>query len=120
MFKDAGYERPGLDNLCRTFKMKREFHSALDDALILKRIICEKRLELNDNLYKYTFKDIEKFLNMKLPLPIAMIYNLARRCSSYKELTRILFENVKKKTSLNKKQYIKVYYYFIDRHIFSK
>lgn len=121
LFKDAGYKRPGLDNLCREFKMKREFHSALEDALILKRIVCDKRLELYDNLYTYTFNDIETCLNMKLPIPIEMIYNVARKCLSYRELASILFQSVKKKTALNKKQYLKVaYYYFIDRYIFCK
>ena len=119
LFKDAGYERPGLDNLCREFKLKRGFHSALDDALLLKRIVCDKRSKLYDNLYTYTFKDIENFLIMNLPIPIERIYNLARRCLSYRELASMLFESVTKKTALNKKQYFKVaYYYFIDRYIF--
>jgi len=119
LFKDDGYERPGLDNLCREFKMKREFHSALEDALILKRIVCDKRSELN--LYTYTFKDIENFLIMKLPISIERVYNLARKSLSYRELSSILFQHVKKKTALNKKQYFKIaYYYFIDRYIFCK
>ena len=46
LFKNVGYEKPGLNNLCHEFKIKREFHSALEDALILKRILCDKKSEL--------------------------------------------------------------------------
>ena len=54
----------------------------------------------NDNLYKYTFKDIETFLIMKLPLPIAIINKLAQSCSSYKELAGILFVKTSRKRYL--------------------
>ena len=120
-FKDAGYKRPGLDNLCREFNMKIEFHSALEDARILKHIVSDRGSELYDHPYTYTFRDIVTCLNCKLPLPIERIYDLARKCLSYGELGSILFESIKKKTTLSKKQYFKVaYYYLIDRYIFCK
>ena len=93
LFKDADYKRPGLDNLCRKFKMKREFQSALEDARILRHIVSDKRPELFDHPYTYTFKDIVTCLNWKLPLPMKRIFNLALKCLSYKELESILFES---------------------------
>ena len=93
----------------------------MEDARILKHIVSDKRSELLDHPYTYIFKYIVTCLNMKLPIPIERIYDLARKCLSYRELASILFECIKKKTSLSKKQYFKVaYYYFIDRYIFCK
>ena len=66
-------------------------------------IVYNKRLELCNHPYTYTFKDNKNFLNMKLPIPIERIYNLARNCLSYRELASILFDSITKKMVLNKK-----------------
>ena len=84
VFQDDGYKRPGLDLLCKYLNMKRNSHSALEDAYILKTV-CNKKLEILDHPYGYTFGDITNHLNRKLPLPIGKVYSLAAECASYQE-----------------------------------
>ena len=47
----------GLDALCEELNMKRSSHSALEDAYILKTV-CNKKPEMLDHPYGYTFGDI--------------------------------------------------------------
>ena len=94
LFKDVGYEKSSLNNLCHEFKIKRDFHSALEDALILKRILCDKKSELCDHMYSYTFKDIGVWLNQKLPIPIKKIYDLERECSYPSDLRTLLYQRL--------------------------
>ena len=82
--KDAGYRRPGLEEL----KIERSGHSPLDDAKILQTI-CTTKSELQ-NPYGYTFIDIISYLNARLPVPLQRVYGLANRCASHAELEYIL------------------------------
>ena len=100
IFKDDGYQRPGLDTLCQELNIKRNIHSALEDAYILEKVFIRKP-ELLDHPFGYTFKDIISDLNGKLPIPIQRVFDLALKCSSYAELESILFEYVKRQTALN-------------------
>ena len=113
-----GYKRPGLDVLCEELNIKRS--SALEDAYILKTV-CNKKLEMLDHPYRYTFGDITYLLNRKLPLPIRKMYNLATECVSYQELGCILYEYVKTKSALNLNQVCKIAHcYFKDRYLYCK
>ena len=69
ILQDGDYKRPGLDALCEELNIKRSSHSALEDAYILKTV-CNKKPEMLDHPYGYTFGDITYLLNRKLPLPI--------------------------------------------------
>ena len=69
LLQDDGYRRPGLDALCE------ELHSASEDAYILKTV-CNKKPEMLDHPYGYTFGDITYHLNRKLPLPLLNVYRI--------------------------------------------
>ena len=98
-------QRKEIEQFCRDF--------------LKGNIVSDKIPELFDHPYIYTFEDIVTCLNWKLPLPIKRIYDLACKCFSYAELDSILFECVKEKTALSRKQCCKVaYFYFKDRYIF--
>ena len=95
ILKDDGYQRSGLDTPCQELNIKRNIHSALEDAYILKKFFIKKH-ELLDHPYGYTFKDIVSHLNGKLPIPIQRVLDLALKCSSHAKLQQsILFEYVK-------------------------
>ena len=49
--KDAGYRRPGLDDLCEELKIERRGYSALDDAKILQTVCIMKSEEMLQNPY---------------------------------------------------------------------
>ena len=120
ILQDDGYKRPGLDALCEELNIKRGSHSALEDAYILKTV-CNKKPEMLDHPYGYTFGDITYHLNRKLPLAIRKVYSLATECASYKELGCILYENVKAKSALNVNQVCKIAHcYFKDRYLYCK
>ena len=120
ILQHGGCRRPGLDTLCQELDIKRNSHSALGDAYILKTV-CNKKSELLDHLYGYTFKDIVSHLNGKLPIPIQKVFDLALKCSSYTELESILIPFVKKKTALNINQLCKIaYWYYEDRYLHCK
>ena len=115
-----GYQRPGLDTLCQELDIKRNSHSALEDAYILKTVV-NKKSELLDHPYGYTFKDIVSHLNGRLSLPIQRLFDLALKCSSYAKLESILIKFVKKKTALNMNQLCKIaYWYYEDRYLHCK
>ena len=95
VLQDDGYKRPGLDALCKDLNIKGNSHSALEDAYILKTV-WNKKPEVLDHPYGYTFGDITSHLNRKLPLPIRKVYSLASaECASYQELGCILNDYVK-------------------------
>ena len=54
ILQDDGYERPSLDALCEEVDIKRNVHSALEDAYILQTVYNNKP-ELLDYPYGYTF-----------------------------------------------------------------
>ena len=85
--------------------IKRNRHSAIEDAYILKAV-CNKKSEVFNP--GYTFQDILHHFDQKLLLPIQMVYSLAAGCSSHQELTFLLHEYVKPKTALNLNQVCKV------------
>ena len=116
LFQDDGYTKPGLDALCERFDIDSKRHSALEDAKVLKTI-CNMNPDIMDHPYGYTLKDIRHHLDIKLPISILSIYELARYCSSYQELEDVLYEHVTRKTALNKVLICKVaYWYFKDRY----
>ena len=120
ILQNGGYERPGLDALCEELNIKRNSHSALEEAYILKTV-CNKKPEMHDHPYGYTFGDIANRLNRKLPLPIRKLYSLATECASYQELECILFGYVKTKSALNLNQVCKIaHWYFKDCFIYCK
>ena len=120
IFKDDGYQRPGLDTIGQELSIKRNIHSALEDAYMLKKVFSKKH-ELLDHPYGYTFKDIVSHLNGKLPIPIQRVFDLALKCSSPAELESILFEYVKRKTALNMNQFCKIAYsYYVGRYLHCK
>ena len=90
--QNSGYKRPVLDALCKDLNIKRDGHSPLEDAYILKPV-CNKKPEVFN--HGYTFQDILYHLDQKLPLPIQMLYNLAAGCSSHQELKFLLYEYAK-------------------------
>ena len=105
IFTDDGYRRAGLDTLYKELYIKRNIHSGLGDARILKAVF-DKKPELLDHPYGYTFKDI---------------VTRAMACCSYAELDLICIKFVKKKTALNINQVFKIaYWYFKNRYIFCK
>ena len=116
ILKDDGYQRPGLDTLCQELNIKRNIHSALEDACILKTFFIKKP-ELLDHPYGYTSKDIVSHLNGKLPVSIQRLFDLALTCSPYEELQSILFEYVKRKTALNMNQLCKIAYWLTAIYI---
>ena len=66
--QDDSCKRPGLDALCEELNIKGSSHSALEDAYILKTV-CNKKPEIPDHPYGYTFGDITYHLNRELLLP---------------------------------------------------
>ena len=107
VLQNRGYNRPSLDALCNDLNMKRNGHSALEDAESLTTI-CKSKSEIFNQQYGFTFENILHHLDQKLPLPIQMVYNLAVGCSSHQELTFLLLEYVKRKTALNLNQVCRV------------
>ena len=103
IFENEGYRRHGLDTLRQELNIKRTIHSALGDVRILKSLF-DKKPELLDHPYGYSFKDIVSHLNGKLPISIQKVFDLALKRSSYAKLESILFEYVKKKTAFNMNQ----------------
>ena len=123
LFRNAGYTKPGLDALCQeinSIKEARNHHSAIDDAEMLMAFCCKKRIDSLlslDNLL--TFNDTLLHLNEKLPISIWRIFNLSRKCTSYKELECKLYEFSKERTALNHKQVCKIaYWFFKDRYLY--
>ena len=57
VLQNGGYKRPGLDALCEELNIKRNSHSALENAYILKTL-CNKKSEIFDHPNQYTFGDI--------------------------------------------------------------
>ena len=84
ILQDDGYKRPCLDALCEELIIKRSSHSALEDAIL--KTVCNKKPEMLDHPYGYTFGDITYHLNRKLPLPIRKMYSLATECASYQDV----------------------------------
>ena len=120
IFENEGYRRPGLDTLCQGLDIQRNMHLGLVDPRILKEVF-DKKLELLDHPYGYTFIDLVVYLNGKVPISISKLYTWAIACCSYAELELILIKYVKKKTALNANQVYKIaYWYFADRYIFCK
>ena len=121
ILQDDGYKRPGQDALCEELNIKRNSHSALEDAYILKTV-CNKKPEMLDHPYGYIFRDITYRLNRKLPLPIRKVYSLAAECASHEELGCILYEYVKTKSVLNLKQVCKIALwtalYIVNKYIY--
>ena len=118
VLREQGYERPGLDALCVDLNIERKSHSALEDAKILMAV-CNRKSVMFEQSYGYTFNDIVYHLNIKLPIPIQDVYNLAVECTSYQELTSILYDYVTPKTALNLTQVCKIaYWYFKDRYLY--
>ena len=100
IFTEGGYRRPGLDTLCKELNIKRNIHSVLGDARILKAVF-DKKPKLLDHPNGNTFKDIVAYLNGKLPLSIPKLYTRAMACCPYAGLELFLIKFVKKKTALN-------------------
>ena len=50
ILQDDGYKRPGLDALCEELNIKKNRHSALEDAYILKTV-CNKKPEMFMDTY---------------------------------------------------------------------
>ena len=71
ILQDDDYKRPRLDAL-NALNIKRNRHSALEDAYILK-IVCNRKPEMFDHPYGYIYGDITFRLNQKLPLPIQQL-----------------------------------------------
>ena len=90
VLQDDGYKRSGLDVLCEELNIKGSSHSTLEDVYILKTV-CNKKPEMLDDPYGYTFGDITYHLNRKLPLPIRKVYSLATEYVAYEELGCILY-----------------------------
>ena len=109
IFENEGYRRPGLDTLCQGLDIQRNMHSALGDARILKEVF-NKKLELLDHPYGYTFMDVVVYFNGKLPISISKLYTWAIACCSYAELELSLIKYVKKNTALNINQVYKIAY----------
>ena len=103
ILRDGGYKRPGLDALCEELNIKRTSHSALEDVYILQTV-CNKKPEILDHPYGYTFENITYHFNRKLPLSIRKVYSLASECESYQELGCILYKFAETKSALNLKQ----------------
>ena len=120
ILQNGGYKTSGLDALCEKLNIKRNPHSALEDAYILKTV-CNKKSEMFDHPNQYTFGDITYRLKQKLPLPIREVYSLAAECASYQELGCILYKYVNTKSALNLKQVCKIaYWYFKEGFIYCK
>ena len=98
----------------------RDYHSALHDAELLMDICMKKRdILLLD--HSQPFNDILLHLNEKLPITIWKIYNLARECSSHTELEYKLYEFSRQRTAINRKQVLKIaYFYFKHRYLYRK
>ena len=82
IFTDDGFHKSRLNSLCKELNIKRNIHSALGDARILIAVF-DKKPELLDHPYGYTFKDIVVYLNGKLPRSIPPLYTRAMACCSY-------------------------------------
>ena len=67
VLQDDGYKRPCLDALCEGLNVKRSSHSAIEDVYILKTV-CNKKPEILDHPYGWTFGDITNHLNRELAL----------------------------------------------------
>ena len=120
LLQDDGYKRPALDALCEELNIKRSSHSALEGAYNILKIVCNKKPEIIDHPYGYTFGDITNHLKRKLPLPIRKVYSLATGCASFQELGCILYKYVKAKSALNLNQVCKIAHYYIkDRYLHS-
>ena len=103
ILNDDGYKRPVLDALCQDLVIKRNSHSALEDAYILKTV-CNMKPEMLEHPHRYTFQEV----NEKLPISIQKVYTVAIECASHQELEYILYEYVKPKTTLNINQICKI------------
>ena len=67
-FQDAGYEKAGLDELCRINGLSSENrHSALEDANIIKTLHGMHN-DIFQNTYRYKFACIASLLDRKLPI----------------------------------------------------
>ena len=63
ILQDDGYKRAGLDARCEELNIKRNRHSALEDAYILKTV-CNKKPKMLDHPYGYTFGDITNIVRV--------------------------------------------------------
>ena len=95
--------------------MKRNGHSAFEDAEILMTI-CKSKSKIFNQQYGFTFESILHLLDQKLLLPIQMVYNLVVGCSSHQELTFLLYEYVKPKTALNLNHVCRVGTWYLKDH----
>ena len=69
-FQDAGYEKAGLDELCRINGLLSENrHCALEDAGIIKTLHGMHN-DIFQKAYRYKFAYIASLLDRKLPLEI--------------------------------------------------
>ena len=93
-----GYKRKRLDTICEELNIKRKPHSALEGAYIWKSV-CNKKPDMLDHPYGFTFGYITYLLYRKLPLPIRKLYSLAIECTSSQEFGCI-YEYVKTKSAL--------------------
>ena len=91
-------------------------HSAYNDAVTLKNIFTHepyKNILLQNLTNTYTIQKIQQYVNSKMPVTIADLYNHRTHVSSSDHLSLLLWKHVREKTALNKSNVkkIAVYYY---------
>ena len=98
-FQNQGYEKPGLDELCRISNILSENrHDALEDAGIIKTLHGMYNT-IFKNATRYQFTYISNLLERKLPLEIKVL-NVISADVSARRLTSVLQELSEKNTSL--------------------
>ena len=102
-----GYKRPGLDSLSSS---PNRVHSAVRDVELLREIATKL---LPQTLNIYTLRDIEQYMQIKMPISIAELRNLAADTSRH--LEAVLYELAVEKTALSKKQAWKIARYYSRR-----
>ena len=108
-FQDQGYEKPGLDELCRISNIRSENrHNALDDAGIMKTLHGMYNT-IFQNAFRYQFSYISQLLERKLPLEIKVLNVISANVSA-RQLTSILQELSEKNTLLKRGGNSKILY----------
>ena len=118
IFKDKGFQRPGLETLSDTVD---RIHSAVKDIEILQRVIKRwlKYDDVTSRKYVYSFEDVLRFINMKLPITIRHLYEVADQSISLQNFISELYQYTKSKTALNNGQVYKIAcQYFRDNTVF--
>ena len=113
ILQDKGFQNPGQGTFADT---DSRVHSALTDVLLTQKVV-KTYINYRDIIsHMYTYQDILKYIQKKLPISISDLFQLSRECRTVENYAIKLSQYVHRKSALNSKQLHNIAhkYFYID------